>query len=134
MLSSFFFAWRNLNRTRSGLEPAHAINAQQRGASLVSALPESVTKSASVQTALAPVAERPVEPLVEPWLRTALFGTSRELTALLDGGLDPNTKTERGTTLLMAAVLDPEKVRLLMKDGLRSNRRAITGTLIWKRS
>jgi ankyrin repeat protein len=52
------------------------------------------------------------------WMRTALFGTSRELESLLNGGLAPNTKTEKGTSLLMASVLDPEKVRLLVGRGV----------------
>src|SRR5580693_9088983 len=37
------------------------------------------------------------------WARTALFGTPGELTALLAQGLDPNSKTDKGTTLLMMA-------------------------------
>ena len=48
------------------------------------------------------------------WLRTALFGSVRELTAALDGGLDPNSKTPGGTTVLMAAALDAAKTRLLL--------------------
>src|SRR5262249_9572890 len=37
------------------------------------------------------------------WMRTALFGTPQQLESLLSNGLDPNTKTENGTTLLMAS-------------------------------
>ena len=48
------------------------------------------------------------------WARTALFGSPRGLTALLDNGLDPNSKTAKGTTLLMMAATDPEKVKLLL--------------------
>jgi ankyrin repeat protein len=54
---------------------------------------------------------------VPGWLRTALFGTSDQLKALLDSGLDPNSKTKNGTTLLMASVADPEKVRILIARG-----------------
>lgn len=58
------------------------------------------------------------------WVRTALFGNAAELTALLDNGLDPNTKTGRGTTLLMMAALDPDKVRLLLARGADATPRA----------
>jgi ankyrin repeat protein len=53
----------------------------------------------------------------EDWLRTVLFGTVRELTAALDAGLDPNSKTAGGTTVLMAAALDADKTRLLVSRG-----------------
>jgi ankyrin repeat protein len=62
------------------------------------------------------------------WVRTALFGTARELSALLDGGLDPASKTEAGTTLLMMAAPDPEKVRMLIARGVDAKRRAASGT------
>jgi ankyrin repeat protein len=54
---------------------------------------------------------------ITPWARTALFGTASELQALLDRGLDPNSKTERGTTLLMMAAPDADKVKLLVDRG-----------------
>jgi ankyrin repeat protein len=57
-----------------------------------------------------------------------LFGTARELSALLDGGLDPASKTEAGTTLLMMAAPDPEKVRMLIARGVDAKRRAASGT------
>ena len=62
------------------------------------------------------------------WLRMALFGTVRDLTAALDAGLDPNSKTAGGTTMLMAAALDGDKTRLLLSRGadakVRSQSRA----------
>jgi ankyrin repeat protein len=61
------------------------------------------------------------------WARTALFGTPRELAALLDAGLSPNVKTDRGTTLLMAAATDAEKVRLLLARGADPMARASSG-------
>lgn len=61
---------------------------------------------------------------VPDWLRTALFGTARELSAALDAGLDPNSKTAGGTTLLMAAVLDADKTRLLLSRGADPGLRA----------
>lgn len=67
-------------------------------------------------TPVAPaVAGPPGEASNDPaWLRVALFGTVRQLTAALDGGLDPNSKTPGGTTILMASVLDADKTRLLL--------------------
>jgi ankyrin repeat protein len=51
------------------------------------------------------------------WARTALFGTPGELTALLDKGLAPNSATDKGTTLLIMAASDAEKVRILLGRG-----------------
>jgi ankyrin repeat protein len=62
-----------------------------------------------------------------PWMETALFGTDGELKALLDGGLDPNSSSEAGTSLLMMAAGDSAKVRLLLERGANVNARAATG-------
>jgi len=62
-----------------------------------------------------------------PWVETALFGTDGELKALLDGGLDPNSRTDAGTSLLMMAAGDFAKVRLLLDRGAHVNARATTG-------
>src|SRR5205085_10691377 len=43
--------------------------------------------------------------------------TAGELTAALDAGLDPNSKTPGGTTMLMASALDADKTRLLLARG-----------------
>jgi ankyrin repeat protein len=56
-----------------------------------------------------------------------LFGTSADLAALLDAGLDPNSKTARGTTLLMMAATDADKVRLLLARGATASQRAESG-------
>lgn len=61
------------------------------------------------------------------WARTVLFGTLPQLTALLDGGLDPNSKTKNGTTLLMMAAPDVEKVRLLIARGADVKVRGASG-------
>jgi ankyrin repeat protein len=61
------------------------------------------------------------------WSRTALFGSARELAALLDGGLDPNFKTKNGTTLLMMTATDAEKVRLLIERRADAKLRATSG-------
>jgi hypothetical protein len=55
-------------------------------------------------------------------LGAALFGTGTELEKL-----DPNWKTDRGTTLLMASVLDPEKVKLLIARGANVKARSASG-------
>jgi hypothetical protein len=88
---------------------------------LLAALPKTTSEASPViQTAeVAPT-----------WARTALFGSSRELTILLDKGLDPNSKTTRGTTLLMMAAFDSEndaeKIRLLLARGANPNDGALT--------
>ena len=60
------------------------------------------------------------------WIRTALFGSAHELASLLDAGLSPNSKTDQGTTLLMMAAPDAEKVRLLLTRG--ADAKAKTGS------
>jgi ankyrin repeat protein len=82
-----------------------------------------------------PKAQSP-EPVIESteaapaWARTALFGTPQELTALLDRGLDPNSKTDKGTTLLMMASFDTEsdaeKVKILLDRGAEASDGALT--------
>jgi len=87
----------------------------------LSTIPESASK---------PPAPKSVPSGAEPapaWARTALFGTPRQLTDLLDAGLDPNSKTANGTTLLMMAATDPEKVRLLLARGGDAKARASSG-------
>ena len=64
---------------------------------------------------------------VKPWMTTALFGSTAELKALLDGGLDVNSHTAEGTTLLMMTAQDPEKVKLLLARGAEANAKAKTG-------
>jgi ankyrin repeat protein len=61
------------------------------------------------------------------WLRTALFGSVQQLADLLSTGLDPNSKTKNGTTVLMAAAADAEKVRLLISRGADVKARASSG-------
>lgn len=55
------------------------------------------------------------------WARTALFGSPRELI-----GLDPDSKTAQGTTLLMMAATDAEKVRVLLAHGTKPSEGALT--------
>ena len=85
--------------------------------------------------ALPPVAV-PVEPMrpvtrsttVEPWVKTAVFGTVDELRELLDKGLGPNAATTAGqTTAMMMVAGDPAKLRLLLDRGADVNARAASG-------
>jgi ankyrin repeat protein len=55
--------------------------------------------------------------LFDPSIPAALFGTAQQLTSSLAAGLDPNYKTPHGTTLLMMAAPDAEKVKLLLAHG-----------------
>jgi ankyrin repeat protein len=81
--------------------------------------------------AAAPAIPRPLTALspkgLQPWMETALFGTAAELKAQLDGGLDPNSKTAAGTTLLMMAAPDAEKAKLLIDRGADVRAKAKSG-------
>ena len=81
--------------------------------------------------AATPPAPQPLASLspkgVKPWMETALFGKAAELKAQLDGGLDPNSKTPEGTTLLMMTAHDPEKAKLLIDRGADVRAKAKTG-------
>jgi ankyrin repeat protein len=61
---------------------------------------------------------------LEPWAQTILFGSAAELNALLANGFDANTKDTDGTTALMMAIPDYQKVRLLVDAGADVNARA----------
>jgi len=88
---------------------------------LLSALPETTVKPEAPK-----VAGNAID--AAPWVRTALFGTPQQLGALLDAGLDANSKTKNGTTLLMMAAPDVEKVRLLIARGANAKARAASGS------
>ncbi|HJT89576.1 MAG TPA: ankyrin repeat domain-containing protein [Bryobacteraceae bacterium] len=70
-----------------------------------------------------------VEPSnVEPWAETVLFGTAADLKKLLTKGFNPNSATKSGgTTALMMAAPDAEKMKLLLDRGAKVNARAQTG-------
>jgi hypothetical protein len=61
------------------------------------------------------------------WVRVAVAGSAPELEKLLDSGVSPNSKTAEGTTALMLAALDLEKVKLLVGRGADVNAHAATG-------
>jgi ankyrin repeat protein len=64
---------------------------------------------------------------VEPWAETVLFGTVPDVKKLLDGGLDPNAATKSGgTTALMMAAPDAEKMKVLIDRGANVNARSET--------
>jgi ankyrin repeat protein len=79
-----------------------------------------------------PKATTGVDPVIESgeiapsWAHAAIFGTPREVSTLLDNGLDPNSKTDRDTTLLMMVAADAEKVRLLLGRGVVASYGALT--------
>jgi ankyrin repeat protein len=66
--------------------------------------------------------------VLNEWERTALFGTASQLRALLDAGLDANTATKKGTSLLMMSVADAAKVQLLLSRGANAKARSTLGT------
>jgi len=68
-----------------------------------------------------PVTKSPAQP---HWAETALFGSVEDLRQSLDAGLDPNTSTPEGTTLLMMAVPDLAKTKLLLDRGAKVDTRA----------
>jgi ankyrin repeat protein len=62
---------------------------------------------------------------VEPWVETVMFGSVADVRRLLDGGLSANAATAAGgTTVLMAAAPDVEKMKLLLDRGADVNARA----------
>ena len=58
------------------------------------------------------------------WAETALFGSVEDLRQSLDAGLDPNTATPEGATLLMMAVPDLARTKLLLDRGAKVDTRA----------
>jgi ankyrin repeat protein len=89
---------------------------------LVHALPEQagdeLKRPASLDFASAVQAE---------WVGVALNGSAADLKELLDKGMKPNAKTAEGTTALMLAARDLEKVKLLLARGADVNASAATG-------
>lgn len=62
---------------------------------------------------------------VEPWVETMIFGSRDDVRKLLDDGLSPNAATKSGgTTALMMAAPDVDKLTLLLDRGADVNARA----------
>jgi ankyrin repeat protein len=78
----------------------------------------------AIKSSLPPLKE--AEPQgIEPWVETVLFGSVADLKHLLDGGFDPNSSTRSGgTTALMMAAPDLDKMKLLLDRGANANARA----------
>jgi len=75
--------------------------------------------------AQAPVLEEAALKGAEPWVETLIFGTTADLKRLLEGGFDPNSATRTGgTTALMLAAPDVEKMRLLISRGAKVDARS----------
>jgi ankyrin repeat protein len=88
--------------------------------------------AAALLLALEPTGTKPapvvdaslVSPATEPWMETALFGSVDDVKSQLDSGVNPNSKTANGTTMLMMTAHDPAKVRLLLERGADVSARA----------
>jgi ankyrin repeat protein len=91
-------------------------------AALLQAMPAQTGTAAKprVLSNLAPAA--PAE-----WMAVSLTGSAADLKRLLDRGMPPDSKTAEGTTALMMAARDIEKVKLLVERGADVNARAATG-------
>jgi ankyrin repeat protein len=84
----------------------------------------------AIPTAPAPVVALPnFDPADEKveWVRVSLNGTAADLKAALAKGMNPNSRTKAGTTPLMLAARDPEKVKLLLAEKANVNARADSG-------
>lgn len=88
---------------------------------LAMALPEAASPSRPLASPAVSVRDEPA------WMRTAFFGSPSELEQALKNGLDPNSATAGGTTLLMCAAHDPAKVDILLKAGANAVATAKTG-------
>jgi ankyrin repeat protein len=77
------------------------------------------------ENAEAPALDEAAPKGVEPWAETVIFGTAADLKRLLDRGFDPNSATKSGgTTALMLAAPDVEKMKLLIGRGANVDARS----------
>jgi ankyrin repeat protein len=61
------------------------------------------------------------------WVRVTLNGSASDLKRFLDSGMKANAKTAQGTSALMLAARDINKVKLLVERGADVNARAASG-------
>lgn len=62
---------------------------------------------------------------IEPWAETMLFGSTGDVSKLLDSGFNPNSATKTGgITALMLAARDVGKMKLLLDRGANADARA----------
>jgi len=62
---------------------------------------------------------------IEPWVETVLFGGAADVNRLLNTGFNPNSATKSGgTTALMLAAPDIDKMKLLIERGANADARA----------
>ena len=88
---------------------------------LLQAIPAPPGKPLVPARAVSAPAEQP------EWIRIALTGSATDLKKLLDEGMKPDAKTDAGTTAVMLAARNIEKVKLLLDRGADVNARASTG-------
>ena len=88
---------------------------------LLQAIPAPPGKPLVPARAVSAPAEQP------EWIRIALTGSATDLKKLLDEGMKPDAKTDAGTTAVMLAARNLEKVKLLLDRGADVNARASTG-------
>ena len=84
---------------------------------------DDLSSPGSAPSPLAGVETEPIE------VETAMFGTASELRQLLDDGLSPDTATAYAgrLSLLMLALPDTDKVRLLLDRGAQLNAQSASG-------
>jgi ankyrin repeat protein len=63
---------------------------------------------------------------VPSWAETVLFGTPGDLSQLIASGWDVNSATARGTSALMMAAPDPQKISILLDRGADINAKSKT--------
>ena len=98
-----------------------AMGTSWAAAALLHALPVTADKKLKQPSLEIAPADQPA------WVDVALNGTAADLKKLLDGGMKPDAKSASGTTALMFAARDIEKIKLLVERGANVNAQAASG-------